>query len=1067
MELEIEDFLPKYEDITKSKNSLFNPYTNKDFYESLYFKKEFYDEKLPRVESIPIEPGQLFKHQKIISRFLSSHTPYNELLLAHSMGTGKSCSAVGVVEQIRSEGGKFRGALILAPGKGLLDNFVQEIALKCTHNKYLPANYSSIRGEKNRMYALRQAVKHFYKFRTYMTFAKDIQQMIVRNIPKNDPNRQEKMYKNIRDRFSNIVIIMDEVHHLRPKPNAKKDERVTYDMIKLLCRVTNNRKILLMSGTPIKDSPDEIASIMNLILPRDIPIGQEFINTYLEEREDNTYTIKQSKINDLKSVFRGRVSVLKSMESEVRKEYIGSKGYGDMVHQTVDIDKMSYFQSRAYNEAYSKDTKGEKEGKKGGIYSNSRQADLFVFPPKQKGGVGIYGPEGFKEYVNISKRSKKVTEYSTAGKTSQIYSYSLKDSLRKELKGKDNNETIQNIAQYSSKYSKTLRQIINADGKSVFIYSEFVTGSGSIIFTKLLELLGYSKASGSETIKAKRYALLTNLTATVNEVNRIKNRFNQKDNMNGEYIQVIIGSSIVTEGFSLYNVQEEHILTPYWNSTPIEQAIARGLRVGSHQNLIEAGIQPTVNIYQHASIPIEYPSSRSIDLIMYKLSEVKDISIKHIERIMKESAFDCGLVYERNKVINGVDGSKECDYQKCDYICDGLSMKDIERVVPNTELDYSTFQLYYSKNDIVNITRKLENLFMTHFSLHLDKIIDYFPMYSGFELMSALRLIINKNTVIMNKYGFPTYLKEENNLYFLIDKLSDISSYFSLYYTKSPVILTNKTFSELVNEQWLANLPTIIKKLQVADQPEFEMYIKRLPIEIQETYIEASILAKSKDKQDNIQLQNKICRYFKNYISKTNDVWVSTYLKVKGKGPLRCLVDSEWSDCEEDIQQRLDSNRDKRINQLLNNKYGYYGIIDREDTDWLSIRKIEEGESTSDLRKKTTGQNCKSWKKENIIPLAIRLQLDYDVTPKFFKGIDIYNRKELERFVLKNKAFLKVYKDTYKNLSDDDLKRAYYWSKLSLNDACPKIREWFIQNDLFDYGSANTSGTKKTDVPQK
>lgn len=1060
MDIKIEDFLPKYRDTQKSSNPLFNPYTDKNFYKSLYYKKEFYDEKLPRIEAIPTEPGQLFKHQKIISRFLSSHTLYNELLLAHSMGTGKSCSAIGVVEQIRREGGKFKGALVLAPGKGLLDNFVQEIALKCTHNKYLPDNYSSIRGEKNRMHALRQAVKNFYKFRTYMTFAKDIERMIVKNIPKDDPNREEKMYKNIRESFSNLIIIMDEVHHIRPKPNAKKDERVTYEMIKLLCRVTNNRKILLMSGTPMRDGPEEIASIMNLILPRDIPIGKEFINTYLKRNDNDTYTIRKSKINDLKNIFRGRVSVLKSMESEVTKEYIGVTGYHGTTHTIIDIDKMSEFQTIAYEEAFSKDSKGDKTGKqKGGIYSNSRQADLFVYPPKQQNGVGVYGPEGFKEYITVSKKSKKMGD--TSGKSVQIHSYSLKNSLKNVLKGTDNNDTIKKIANYSSKYAKTIQQILNANGKSIFIYSEFVTGSGSILFSKLLELVGYSKASGGETTKAKRYALLTNLTSTVNEVTKIKNRFNQKDNMNGEYIQIIIGSSIITEGFSLFNVQEEHLLTPYWNSTPIEQAIARGLRVGSHRDLINSGIKPTVKIYQHASIPGNYPNTKSIDLMMYKLSEVKDISIKQIDRVMKESAFDCGLVYNRNKTIDEIDGSKKCDYQKCDYSCDGLSIEDIQRDIPNTELDYSTFQLYYSSRNIQKITEKLESLFRNNFLIQLEKLIDYFSEYSGFELLSALRMIINQNTVIKNKFGFPNYLKEENNVFFLVDKLSDTSSYFSSYYTKSPIILTNKSFINLVKEQSMTNLPRIVKQLQVADQSQFEIYIKRLPEEIQETYIEAAVLARKQGIRHNMELQDKVYNYFNDYISQIGDIWISSFLKEKNKGSLRCLIENEWSTCNEDIKQKIESGKEYRRNRLMNNKYGYYGIIDKDVPDWISIRKLDES-SNNDKRNMTTGQNCTTWKKENIIRLITSLQLDYD--NEMFKNIN--NRKELEKFVLnKNKAFQKFY-ESNKKLSDDDLKRAYYWSKQKVQFTCQKIKEWFIQNDLFDYGSASTKGKKKTDVPQ-
>lgn len=1064
MELDIEDFLPKYSDVKKSKYPLFNPYTDKNFYQSIYFKKEFYDEKLPRVEAIPRGTGQLFKHQKIVARFLSSHTPYDELLLAHSMGTGKSCSAIGAIEEIKGEENRFKGALILAPGKGLLDNFVQEIVLKCTSGEYLPENYANIRGEKNRMHALRQAVKHYYKFRTFRTFAKDIEELIIKNVPKDDPNREEKMYKNIRDRFSNMIIVMDEVHHLRLKDGAKSEEVTTYEMIKLMCRVTRNRKILLMSGTPMRDGPEEIASIMNIILPEDMPTGINFVNRYLQQQDDGSYYVKPDMINKLKSRFRGRVSVLKSMESEVTKEYIGQK-IGDLHHSIVDADQMSSFQSQAYVEAYNKDIKKESNKKGGGIYSNSRQADLFVYPPKQ-GGVGLYGQEGFKTYIDISRKSKKISQDFVTGKEIVIYSYNLKNDLKKVLKGATDEQTLNNIAKYSSKYAKTLREILNANGKCVFVYCEFVTGSGSILFSKLLELLGYSKASGGETGKAKRYALLTNLTATPNDVNKIKNRYNQKDNMHGEYIQVIIGSSIVTEGFSLRNVQEEHILTPYWNYTPIEQALARGMRVGSHQDLIDAGISPIVRIYQHASLPIGFPNIRSIDIIMYKISEIKDISIKHVMRLMKESAFDCGLVYERNKIVNGVNGSRECDYQDCEYTCDGLSMKDIERDIPNTELDYSTFQLYYSKDDIRKIIKTLETLFRSHFTLHLARLIDYFPMYSGYEIMAALRTIINRNMVINNKYGFPNYLKEENNVYFLIGGLSDSSSYFSSYYTRSPIILTNKTFEDLVEDAWKDSLPGIVNKLQTADAPTFDLFIKRLPKELQETYIEAAVLARKQNIQKNKQLQDNVYRYFKDFIFEINGVWVSSYLKTKYKGVLRCLINNQWSNCTTDIQTKIDQEKEKKIDKLLNNPYGYYGIYDPENPEYFAIRKIDIS-STEDLRKKTTGQVCKTWKKENLIPLIVRLKLEYDSNDKMFKGID--NRVKLEQTALKVNGFKKAYeKDrAYRHLSDEDLRRAYYWSKKNVDDTCKALREWFGRHEGMLVPGDSAKGKKKTDVPQK
>ena len=45
-----------------------------------------------------------------------------------------------------------------------------------------------------------------------------------------------------------------------------------------------NKKVLLLSGTPMKDRPEEISTIMNLILPtnQQLPTGKKFLNKYME-----------------------------------------------------------------------------------------------------------------------------------------------------------------------------------------------------------------------------------------------------------------------------------------------------------------------------------------------------------------------------------------------------------------------------------------------------------------------------------------------------------------------------------------------------------------------------------------------------------------------------------------------------------------------------------------------------------------------------------------------------------------------------------------------------------------
>ena len=58
----------------------------------------------------------------------------------------------------------------------------------------------------------------------------------------------------------------------------------------------------------------------------------------------------------------------------------------------------------------------------------------------------------------------------------------------------------------------------------------------------------------------------------------------------------------------------------------------------------------------------------SIDLHMYEIAEDKDVTIQGILRLLMEASFDCAFNYYRNhsKEFNG---GRECEYQKCNYIC--------------------------------------------------------------------------------------------------------------------------------------------------------------------------------------------------------------------------------------------------------------------------------------------------------------------------------------------------------------------------------------------------------------
>jgi superfamily II DNA or RNA helicase len=1038
MSLEIKDFLPSYPNINQSDDDLFNLYDN--FYTSIYKKKEFYDEKLPPTEEITDEPHFLFKIQKIIARFLSSNTPYDNLLISHEMGTGKSCTAIATVEQIRSESTfKYKGVIYLASGKGLLDNFVQEIALKCTGGKYIPEEYNAPgNSHKDKMRILRKSVSSFYNMATYRKFAGSIKKMLK----KGDSLRER--YARVISRYSGYIIIIDEVHNLRPKHNSTEEDIRTYNEIKNFCRAIRNCKILLMSGTPMKDGPEEIASIMNMIIPIELPTGQDFINIFLEKDSNNIWKVKPSKLPALKQAFRGHISYLRVSESTVSKKFIGTNNIPGISYFTIDTDNMSDFQKSIYLESYNLDKKTSSSSSSsdieevgGGIYQRSRQSSLFVFPD------GTYGSEGFKKNIVSTKQSNIYSNRQV-----YTYTYSFNPEVKKLLRGNSVEETIRNISKYSSKYAKVIQQILNAKDKSIFIYSQFVQGSGAIVLAKLLELVGFSLATGRERDNSQslRYALLTDKTTTSSEIDLVKNRFNMDDNKFGNIIKVIIGSGKVIEGFSLSNVQEEHIISPFWNYTPVAQALARGLRAGSHKALISSGIIPVVNIYQHASIP-DTPEN-SIDVYMYSISEFKDISIKRMERIMEESAFDCALTYDRNFVRNGIDGSRECNYEKCEYQCDDITKEQLKGI-PASEIDYSTFQLYYSSDNIESIIQRVKTLFRTTFTLNLRFLYAEFKSYTKFEIISALQKIIRESIIIHNKYGFPNYLKEQNNIYFLVNSLSVSGNYYSCYYTQYPYSHVEYSYLNVINKIFTNNMDQILHRLETSSDTDFPKIIKRFPNQVQESILEWAIYTHKNNIQNKPNFVKRVMDFYSTYIHEIDGIWISSLLYEDEI--LRCL-DTEWSDCNSDYMNKYKENLKNIKDTLKSNPYGFYGIFDpKSETFKIVNAKDKADKKPNDKRLINTGKSCKSWKIPELVSIAIALKLNYDISIRS----SVNRNTAISR--IKDSKSKDIYSaDELASLPDDDLYRLLYWSDKKNDLLCSSIMKWFKDNNLMFYGDTKS-----------
>ena len=667
----INDFLPIYNSISLDNY----------FSQSIFLKEEFNNLKSSVGFSEKSDNSNLLKHQEIISRYLSPFTPYNSLLVFHYMGTGKTCVALGAIENFRRWKNKINdnycpigmdwlknkiaGAIVLSPPrKILLNNLMNELINKCSDKKDLKQDLSETTEITQR---LKTFIKHnydnFYTFETSSSFV----------------NKINYFTQNILDFYSNKIFVIDEVHKLRIEDSSKisllknylnvennldninrifrhiryanllqsintfihkeeinifrtykqNDEIIRklqelYDSQKLKTNIHNdffetfpinifrndlkinldiesynlnsrnidkvlenagknllsirkytilfnlfhnitNSKVIILSGTPMVNGSHEIALIMNLILPKNLllPIGKTDFESLSKEQLD--------------FVFKGRTSYIAPMENEnIIIKYKGTPLEETNNNIIANLLPFKDYQNDIYLKIFD-DTKDDT------LKNSSQEAALFVYPN------GTFGREGYTNYINEEEKKSQLSiiRKNISGKTNYIFSLKNKKQFLADLTiniTDDYQTKIEKIKNYSIKFATVIENILNNPTKNTFVFTSIVRGSGAIILSLILEeVFGFKRGNDTVSTKTKRYILLTSLDE--NNISKYVERFNKPDNKNGDYIQVIIGSDIVSEGITFKNIQQIHILTPFWNFSTMDQAIARGIREFSHDDL--------------------------------------------------------------------------------------------------------------------------------------------------------------------------------------------------------------------------------------------------------------------------------------------------------------------------------------------------------------------------------------------------------------------------------------------------------------------------------------------------
>ena len=228
---------------------------------------------------------ELMPHQIFVKNFLSFQTPYNSLLLYNALGSGKTCSAIGIAEEYRSYmkqvGINQRIIVVASPNVQtnfrlqlfderkleLIRNSAVDTGLwnieSCVGNALIqeinPTQLKGLTKEKV-ISQIKRIIDTYYLFMGYGQLANFISNSLKEEVDiELSPEEIRKIeIRKIKKIFNNRLIIIDEVH------NSSEDKQVGVSLMKV-AKYAENMRFLLLSATPMFNSFKEIIWLVNLM----------------------------------------------------------------------------------------------------------------------------------------------------------------------------------------------------------------------------------------------------------------------------------------------------------------------------------------------------------------------------------------------------------------------------------------------------------------------------------------------------------------------------------------------------------------------------------------------------------------------------------------------------------------------------------------------------------------------------------------------------------------------------------------------------------------------------------
>ena len=649
-----------------------------------------------------LSPNQLF-----VRNFLSFQTPYNSLLLYHGLGSGKTCSAISVSEEMRDYLKQLgiTQRIIVVASPNVQENFklqlFDERKLKqidglwnlraCTGNKYLkeinPMNMKGLSKEKV-IRQIKRIINNSYLFLGYTEFANYIQN-ISKVTEENPKKKKMEVIRKLKKHFNNRLVVIDEVHNIRIT-GEKQDKRIAQELLKLVSYVDNLR-LLFLSATPMYNSYKEIIWLLNimnkndnrstielkdvfdsngnlLIGPDGTNIGEELIKRkstgYVSfVRGENPYTFPYR-------IFPSLFSIQNTFKELTypKKQLNGKDILQPLEHLDVYVTNCGSFQQIGYN--YIIDSIKEKASNKKEGLPSFENLDTFGYTILQKPlqALNMLYPTKLLQ-DDSPKFDSKILLGSEGLKRCMKWKETTNPPTRNNFEYKNDDFgkifSPENIGKYSGKIKNIVDNIYNSDG-IVLIYSQFIDG-GVIPMALALESIGFTRFGNkaSNLFKTSQHPVIDSKT------------YLPKDKMDnpGEFrpatYTLLTGEKALSPDkvYDLKNLTDEDnkngekikvIIISMTGSEGLDFKNLRQVHIMEpwyNLSLVEQIIGRAVRNCSHKQLPfkernveiflygtlLNNEDDEAVDLYIYRIAEMKAVQIGRVSRILKESSVDCLL----------------------------------------------------------------------------------------------------------------------------------------------------------------------------------------------------------------------------------------------------------------------------------------------------------------------------------------------------------------------------------------------------------------------------------------